>query len=418
MAVSVESSTTNADTSNTETHTCTLAATIGAGSELIEIFGVDGGTAPSGIGAGWTLDTDHSAGGCGLHVATKDSVSGSEDGGSVVISTTSNTQQSARASISLTGNEGTIEYSSGASGNSTGPDSASITPSWGAEAGTMIISAFCQNEGDATVTTIPSGYTAGGEIGSSGGAGVMIAWAYKIINATSEDPGAWLTDTSEAWNATTIAIRATTAISLSLDDTSPEPGVQFKATAGSALPSGAITVGTFGNNSNTLSPDVSPAATDTIAYFTPALADFVAGGALAKVRWDVADTFKVGNGTEETDTTAIQIDHPASSGTPSDQENLFTTSDGTTVSTNSDSLSPSGVASGDDLFLEGDDLVALYANGVPEVSDVGGSGNFRWFDVSGMVWSTIVNHPWTGVGTQRINIIPRYYRQLMAGSSN
>lgn len=103
----------------------------------------------------------------------------------------------------------TVPESDTSSGDSSAADPPNLTPSWGAETTMWLAIA-----GHAAATTSawsagPSNYSGFQVDGaSSGGGAVSIASAYRELNASSEDPGAFTVDGSNRfWAAATVAIR-------------------------------------------------------------------------------------------------------------------------------------------------------------------------------------------------------------------
>lgn len=96
----------------------------------------------------------------------------------------------------------------------TQPNSPSLTPSWGAEDNLWF--AITGNAATANLTTgAPTSYTGYQQnTGSSGGAQVNIASAYRELNAATEDPGVFTNPGSiRYWAAMTVAVRPSGAAS-------------------------------------------------------------------------------------------------------------------------------------------------------------------------------------------------------------
>lgn len=100
---------------------------------------------------------------------------------------------------------GTTPEAATASGSSSGPDSPSLSPSWGT-ANTLFISASHGHINTATNPTIPSGYTNGVFKAQLDGSYSVVDTAELSSAAASEDPGAWAYASSGAWVAATVAI--------------------------------------------------------------------------------------------------------------------------------------------------------------------------------------------------------------------
>jgi hypothetical protein len=109
---------------------------------------------------------------------------------------------------------GAVCVSSSVTGTSTGPDPGSLNPNnWDAE-NTLWIAIHGSDHGATTTTAWPSGYyqwnlgNTGGHTFESGGAGgAAYGFSFKMLNASSEDPGAFTTDASEQWVAVTVGVR-------------------------------------------------------------------------------------------------------------------------------------------------------------------------------------------------------------------
>lgn len=131
---------------------------------------------------------------------------------SVTVTTTPNPDRSHHIAIRIPAGSwhGTTppEFSTTTTGNSQFPDSANLTPSWGA-ADTLWIStsAYTDFDSDGPVTSYPSSYVDNqnfyGPTGSSAGIGI----ATRELNAASEDPGPFALTTGNFWTAATIAVR-------------------------------------------------------------------------------------------------------------------------------------------------------------------------------------------------------------------
>jgi len=93
---------------------------------------------------------------------------------------------------------------------STTPNPPNLNPAvhgW-ADTDTLWLAVFAANQGDRTVSATPASYTDLGYVGAGTAAGVAIGAAWRQLNASSEDPGAWTISASTAWNAWTIGIRS------------------------------------------------------------------------------------------------------------------------------------------------------------------------------------------------------------------
>lgn len=110
-----------------------------------------------------------------------------------------------------------IEASSSATGNDDNPNSASLSPSWG-EGNYLWFSSGTQ-EGAGEVDVYPTNYGDSSEYGA--GIYYYVFAAARTLNATSENPGEYDTDTSDYWIAfTTCLYSAPPAITLTASDIS------------------------------------------------------------------------------------------------------------------------------------------------------------------------------------------------------
>ncbi len=175
-------------------HACSLPAAIAAGNLLILLFSTDSTTTVS-TPAGWTL-LDSATNGAIRHTSFWKTASGSE-GASVTVTTGSSTN-SAHRSYRITGQGASApEHGIATTGSSTGPDSPSLTPSWGV-ADTLWIASTGYSS-STSINANPTNYT-----GIAGFGGDGSAW--RQLNAASEDPGAFTLAATSLWVAQTIAV--------------------------------------------------------------------------------------------------------------------------------------------------------------------------------------------------------------------
>ena len=101
------------------------------------------------------------------------------------------------------------EITAVADGTSANPDPPSITPSWGAETGTIFIAIDISDDAPAPgpVISYPTNYTLNQVDGTSLTSSGYIASAIRITSAATEDPGAFTLTGSEHWRGYTIAVR-------------------------------------------------------------------------------------------------------------------------------------------------------------------------------------------------------------------
>lgn len=100
------------------------------------------------------------------------------------------------------------EAASAAGDYTTGPNSPSLSPSWGAD-DTLWLSIAANTASATFVNGAPSGYgNYSKDTASSGGAQVQMAHSDRQLNAASEDPGAFsIPSNVRYWAAVTVAIR-------------------------------------------------------------------------------------------------------------------------------------------------------------------------------------------------------------------
>ena len=244
---------------------------------------------------------------------------GTEDSNVLTINTVDG-KQSVGIVVCLKDAGSGIEYSAIATATGTGPNSGSLTPSWGPKDTTFITYIFGDN-GDVTISTWPANYvTDQTEDNTAGGIGTFAALATDGVNAASEDPGAWVISSSQETGAITIAIEPATVSPtvITLDNASPQPGDTIKVTAASAL-AGVLGDITF-NRGGTITPNISPAPTTLEAFYDIPSAPFTSTN-MPKVLFDEAGTIYVTGGGEDSATTAITVGAPTPKN--SDGANVF-----------------------------------------------------------------------------------------------
>ena len=194
-------------------HNVNMPATVNAGDLLLMFFAsFSGGIGATTLGAapsGWTkvAETDGSRCQSALFMKVAD---GTEDSTTVNI-TTSPGRSAVAHVLRITGWYGALSGVEQAVATSTSnhqPDPPNLTPSWGAK-DTLWIASYCVGDDNATFTTAPTNYTNGqGDIsGASVNNSAEVGTAYRELNATSEDPGAFTLSETEIGNSYTVAIR-------------------------------------------------------------------------------------------------------------------------------------------------------------------------------------------------------------------
>ncbi len=179
-------------------HPINMPSGITAGELLILCMMLDRDrSAPSGL-SGWTqLFWANGDPGLGLYYKTA-------AGGETLTLTYSPGLSASYAVLRIANWQGTPETTTSATGSSANPDSGSISPSWGTASASFFISMHSLfNTSSITTTAAPTNYT--GPFPSSAGSGAM---AYRVLTASSENPGAATISSSNGWAARTIAIRS------------------------------------------------------------------------------------------------------------------------------------------------------------------------------------------------------------------
>lgn len=172
--------------------------------------------------------------------------------GSTLSVTNANSVKAAAIALRITGWHGTTppEISTAATGASTAPDPASLTPSWGAADTLWLWVGGWEGRQTSPPAGNPTNYS--GVLGADTGTATnnasncRVAIATRQLNATSEDPPSWTISISEDWVAHTVAIRPAAAgggdITGTATTTVPAPTSAaagrevFAATAAAAIP--------------------------------------------------------------------------------------------------------------------------------------------------------------------------------------
>jgi len=196
------------DTDTTE-HNVDMPATVNAGDLLIVLFTNDGSaivTTP----AGWTQLASN-ANGAAVRLSVYYKIAEGTEGGATVNFVTSAAEQAAAQVYRITDWHGTTlpEISTAATGTSTRPNPASLELTGWDVADTLWIAVAGQDRGDqGEPTAYPASYTDGISTLSSNGTGSCRTHsARRVLNAASENPGAFTIPVSEQWVAFTIAVR-------------------------------------------------------------------------------------------------------------------------------------------------------------------------------------------------------------------
>lgn len=169
----------------------------------------DTAQALSTVGDGFTNLTNTNA---TFHILTK--VLDGSEGGNVVVTVGASTKAASLA-YNISGHDADTapEFSTVATGTSTGPDPGSLTPTGGGK-DYLWLAAFRQNgeeaDDDTWCNSAPTNYTnliqkttgIGGVASTNG----SVASAERALTAATEDPGVFNTDQSLAWRAYTVAV--------------------------------------------------------------------------------------------------------------------------------------------------------------------------------------------------------------------
>lgn len=205
----------------TTTIAVNMPATVNADDRLVcfaSTYKANGSNQPTAPG-GWTTlaaATTAPANGAIFHKVATGSEGGTTENFTLEIS------QTCVFLVIAVDNQNGIESTAGSTGLNANSNSASLSPSWGAE-DTMWITVSCYADDDGTVTSYPSGYTGGLNIVGGGGTNnsCCIGFCYRNLNAASEDPGAIVLSETERWRAWTVAIRTNNESSSSTTPVDP-----------------------------------------------------------------------------------------------------------------------------------------------------------------------------------------------------
>jgi hypothetical protein len=200
------SATTKTDTA-TATHDVVMPATVAAG-DLLIIFFVAFGTDvwDNNAPAGW--DKMVSDGGGYLYKIAD----GTEDGTNVTLTATGASVVWASHVYRILAADWYGDLADGvaigsyATGTSVSPNAPTVSPGWGSIP-TLWISTFADFNTNTSLSSNPSGYTAGSYTEVNGAFSTAVCYARKVSTASSENAGAFTIAASAGWVARTIAIR-------------------------------------------------------------------------------------------------------------------------------------------------------------------------------------------------------------------
>ena len=206
----------DAETGFTATHTFDLPTTVTVGERLLAIVSAGHQTlAPSGTSLDdWTLihsdnlNTYHA-----WRVYEVDVDNGTLatalSGGTIVFTTTETVRSTCQV-IPIMGATSGVEGTAFATSTGTGtgfgnaPNSDSATAGWGSDLN-LWLSIFTSGGTGANITTVPTNYTLGAETDAAGQYVSGSAW--NNLESATEDPGAYLIDDDENWQALTIVYK-------------------------------------------------------------------------------------------------------------------------------------------------------------------------------------------------------------------
>ena len=195
---------------DTTNHYVNMPATVDAGDLLIALFTNDGSATVT-TPAGWT-QLASTANGAAVRLSIYYKIAEGTEGGSTVNFVTSAAEQAAAQVYRITNWHGTTppEISTAATGVSTRPNPASLSPAGWGVADTLWLAVAGQDRGDQSGTTAyPTYYTNGMSTQSSEPATTGVCRTHsarRVLAAASEDPGAFTIPVAEEWVAFTIAV--------------------------------------------------------------------------------------------------------------------------------------------------------------------------------------------------------------------
>lgn len=210
--LAIVSSNVSSRIANVNTATVNLPASIVAGNLLVMFFHSNGATTPN-IPSGWTQIGSSITNNDTLTVLAK-IASGSEGATLAMTLAAGAVGRSAHITYQISGNRNGVTTSelklttvSGGVGNAN-PNPPSNAPGWGSVQ-ILWFAVAGMTDGSRTISSYPSGYALGQNTinGNTGYASTRVAAAGKLATATSDDPGTYTLDATDAWTAATLAIR-------------------------------------------------------------------------------------------------------------------------------------------------------------------------------------------------------------------
>lgn len=193
------------NTTQTNTQAISLPADIASGDLLLMFVGAFVGSAATvTTPSGWTQLSNFVGPGNVRRALCYYKVASGSEGSSVTL-TASRTVTWTAVVYRIGNYQGTPQASSSATGTSTAPNAASLTPSWGTDSALWFAAAYVDNTN--FMTGWPSGFPNIVDYGvpTSGWAVLSTVWLNAV--ASSMDPGAWALSASNTWGAITVAVR-------------------------------------------------------------------------------------------------------------------------------------------------------------------------------------------------------------------
>ena len=313
---------------------------------------------------------------------------GTEDGGTFDV--TLNTSQMASWFVAaIDGWDGSQapDISAQASGFSTSPDPASVTPAAGS--GNYLYWAIGIGPGTRTWSGFPSGYADTGSVTPSVSGNSSIAWASKETTASSsDDPGVFTISSDGTWRSYTFAFAGSTPASATTTwtDQTVDIGTAIQGTLNTAF-TGNPTLCEYASG-DTIA--VTANANTTSGDCANAKSDFLQNGSLENTRIGAATTAFLKNATEVSAPGSITMNSPDDGTT----EHFGTLGCTPGSCADADSLYnivnfPAGYVTGDDIWLTITSGACDFepTTGVFECTAVPMAAKFRMYSTSRTDWS-------------------------------
>lgn len=340
----VEARATTAATSSNSTSLTVTRATVAAGQLQYCVANVDNDTATTLTWPGtFTVIESISEAGDFIMEAAVESMSGGESATFSLAFSTS--QTSAAQCYAISGGSGTTtEASNTEAGLATSIDPAAIT---GLSSGDYLFISAAGWDQFKDMTTWPTGYSQTGFTWVSATTNtVTLAWGEKsATGVTGDDPSIFAHSLSgDQAGAITVAFHpAPSTPTVTLSDATPDIDTTVTATLSGAFGAGGNpTLVTFASGDTV----ACSAATSTTCQFPLDFAELAASGDLGSTKVESATTLTVTNGTETSDSTAVNIQIPASGYAIVD----LTCTAGTDCSDDSEAIVP--MIAGDDCAIK------------------------------------------------------------------